>query len=287
VGGAAVTDFAEDFVAGGALLGGLERADGSYLNTLSASSISMLLTCPEKFRLSYMLQRWPKANAATTLGHAYHHALQRNFEQKVYSKRDLTQDEVLDAYDEGWGQALDREQILWRDDDPGATKTLGAEMVKIYHRLLSPLVHPIAVEERFEQVIADCPLPLVGRVDLMEAGRIVDRKTDKQGATKAKPEWRVQALCYLAAFPGKDFAWHVQSKNGALRTYGPEKNKGLILHGTPGKVRTGRMLVQKAWESLQDYYGRYGLDEPWPGVALAHPYACFSCSHRSGCVYWT
>lgn len=279
---------ADDFASGGALLGGVERADGTYMNQLSASSISTLLTCPEKFRLSYLLQRWPRASAATTLGHAYHHALQRNFAQKLFSGKDLPVSDVLDAYAEGWGQALDKEDIAWRKDDPGATKTLGAEMVRIYHKQLSPTVQPLAVEERFERPVPGVPLPVVGRVDLIEIGmRIIDRKTDKQGATQPRSEWRVQALTYMAAFPKHDFAWHVQSKQGKLRTYGPKKNPKLVMHNTPGKRRSAQLLVLRAWEMLEDFYSRYGLDQPWPGVALAHPYACTTCSHRSGCVWWT
>jgi hypothetical protein len=281
-----VNDWADDFATGGGnLFGGVERVDGKFLNTLSASSISTLMTCPEKFRLSYLLLKWPKASSATTLGHAYHYALQRNFEQKVYSQKDLPIADVLDAYDEGWGQALDQD-INWRDDDQGAIKTLGAEMLRGYHAKLSPTVQPIAVEEYFERLIPGVPVPLIGRIDLMAEGMIVDRKTDKQGATKARPEWRVQALCYLSAFPGQNFAWHVQSKNGALRTYGPDKNPGLLLHNTPGTQRTAQRLVVSAWEMLSDYYARYGLEQPWPGVALTHPYACFGCSHRQKCVWW-
>lgn len=276
---------AEDFASGGSLLGGLERADGTYLNTLSASSIAKLMTCPEQFRLSYLLQRWGKASAATTLGNAYHYALQRNFEQKMFSDEDLPIRDVLDAYEEGWGKALD-EDIAWKKDDPGATKTLGMEMLKKYHYQLSPTVHPVAVEERFEIPVPGVSLPLVGRIDVLEPGRILDRKTAKQGATKASPEWRVQGLVYMAAYPKHDFAWHVQSKQGSLRCYGPEKYKGLTLFNTPGKQRTARKVVLAAWEMLQDYYDRYGLDQPWPGVALVHPYACMSCSHRSGCVWW-
>ena len=119
----------------------------------------------------------------------------------------------------------------------------------------------------------------------METGRIIDRKTDKSGATKARNEWRVQARCYMAAYPEHDFAWHVQSKSGKLRTYGPEKYPGLLLRSTPGKRRTARLLVKSAWEMLTDFYERYGLHQPWPGVALVHPYACSNCSHRSSCVW--
>src|SRR5262245_25825363 len=192
--------FDADFASAGPLLGGLERADGTWLNTLSASSISTLLTCPEQFRLSYLLLRWPKASAATVLGQAYHYALQRNFEQKVFSGKDLPVGDVLAAYDRGWGLALDRDDVWWKQDDPAATKTLGAEMVKIYHRLLSPTVQPVGVEERFERPISGVPLPLVGRVDLHTADHVIlDRKTAKTGATQPKPEWRVQALVYMAA----------------------------------------------------------------------------------------
>lgn len=282
-----------DFSAGGALLGGVERSDGTYLNTLSASSISTLLTCPEQFRLSYLLQRWGRKNAALQLGNAYHYALQKNFEQKVFSREDMDLDALQAAYEEGWAKALEEGEVSWRDDDPGATKTLGFEMLRVYIRTLAREVHPIAVEERFEIPIPDVPVPLVGRIDLLDGGipgrirtRIIDRKTDRQGVTKMRPEWRVQALCYFAGFPKYDFAWHVQSKQGTLRTYGPERNVGLVLYNTPGKQKAARLLVQRAWDTLTDYYERYGLEQPWPGVALAHPYACFSCSHRSGCVWW-
>lgn len=281
-----MSDSASDFAVGGALLGGFERIDGSYLNSLSASSISTLLTCPEKFRLSYLHKKWPRASAATALGHAYHYALQQNLEQKVFSGKDLWIGDLLREYERGWSKALD-EDIWWKDDDPEETRQLGAEMLKIYHRMLSPSVKPIAVEERFEVPIPGVDLPLTGRIDTMEEGRILDRKTQKQGATKASPEWRVQGLVYMAAYPRHDVAWHVQAKTGNLRTYGPEKNKGLILYNTPGKQRSAWALVKAAWETLQDLYARYGLERPWPGTALVHPYACFSCSHRSGCVWWT
>lgn len=265
---------------------GIRKADGNFISQLSPSAISLLFTCPEKFRLTRLLQRPEKASGAIVLGSAYHHARQLNYEQKLTSGKDLPLQDVFAAYDQGWGLALAAQEIVWGKEDAGALKTLGAEMVKIYHRKLSPRVQPIAVEERFAALVPGVPLALVGRVDVIdEDGTIIDTKTDKEGATQPRPEWRVQALCYMAAFPEHDFAWHVHSKSGTLRLYWPEKYPKLRLGWTPAKRRTAELVVRGAWDMLSDFYRRYGLEQPWPGTALTNPYACRQCSQRSSCVW--
>lgn len=261
------------------------RADGTTLHTLSASAISRLLTCPEQYRQSYMLGNWPRPLWFTVLGSAYHHARRINYEQKVFSGEDLPIDEVLTAYAEGWIHAL-RDDIQWRDQDSAEAFSIGADMTRVYHEKVSPTVKPVAVEERFELKVPGVPLLVKGVIDVRDERMVlIDTKTQDKGAKQPKPDWRPQAFIYCAARPGYDFEWHVQSR-GNLACWTPLNAPQLRMANTAPRRRAAERLVQHAYSLLVDLYGRYGLDEPWPGNGLVHGFACKGCSYRSRCFWW-
>lgn len=265
----------------------LEREGGDPLRTLSPSAISTLLTCPEKYRQGYMLGNWAKPSGHTVLGNAYHHARRRNYEQKVYSGEDLPMEELLDAYDQGWTLAVERDEVAWRDLDPDATYQLGVAMSRKYHETVSPLVTPVGVEERLEFSVDGVPLVIRGVVDVRTAEMtILDTKTDAKGAKQPKPEWRPQAMIYLAAWPEYDFEWHVHSKGGKLDIWTPRQSKELRWSNTNGRRRAAEMIVAQAWNTLSDLYERYGIHHPWPGNGLVHGFACKGCTHRARCPWW-
>ena len=265
----------------------IERADGERLRSLSASSISRLLTCPEQFRQSYILGRWPPANGNTVLGNAYHSARQTNYEQKIYSGHDLPWKEVGDAYHAGWKKAAS-EEVVWRDADQNELYWLGFEMSRLYHVHVSPNVQPVAVEEWFELEVPGVPVPVRGKIDVRDAGAMIDTKTDAKGAKQPQPGWRPQAYIYCAARPGYDFEWHVHSKGGKLLIWTPQSPGAAGLHfaNTRARRTAAETMVRHAWQLLVHLYTSYGIDDVWPGNGLVHGFACKFCFYKSKCAYW-
>jgi len=263
------------------------RHDGEPLYQLSASSISTLLTCPEKFRISYLHGIWPKSSGATVLGNAYHHARQVNYEQKVFSGADLPPQAIGAAYDEGWQNAVS-DEIQWRDSDPLELWALGKRMALQYHEKISPSVVPVAVEERFKLEIPGVGVPVVGRIDVRDATTMIDTKTQDKGAKKPEPGWRPQAFLYCAARPGYDFEWHVHAKSGQTVIWTPRMKdaKGLRFANTSARRHAAEQIARHAWGLLVHLYDSYGIQQPWPAHGLVHGFACKWCSYKGRCWGW-
>lgn len=265
----------------------LEVEPTTPLQTLSPSAIKTFLGCPERFRRSYLKREWEPMGAALLLGRAYHHARQHNYEQKIWSGEDLPVRDVLQAFHAGWERELNHDVKWKKTDKPEMLRQIGAQMTEVYHRQISPTVHPVAVEERFHVEIPGVGVPFVGRVDVRTAeGRILDTKTSTKPKTEPEAEWRIQAMGYMAALPAYDFAWHVQTKDKGFPVNTPATHPKLLMVNTPSRRAAAALLVRTVWTQVSALYAEYGVDEPWSGAGLSG-FSCRICPFWSTCPYWT
>jgi len=276
---------------GGPSGGNVLRARGDAINSLSPTAVATFLTCPEKYRQSYLLGNWGPTYPAMVLGSAYHHALRMNDEQKQWSGTDVGLAELATFYEDGWNQAASSNGIEWGKADADEVYDLGWRMALSYFQSVSCDVFPVGVEERVWWRVDGVPVPIVGYLDVRHEHdgqrRIIDRKTiDKTGRMQSpKPSWRVQALIYMTAFASFDFEWHVHGKDAPGRVLTPTGTPSLLLRNTRARRETAETLVRMAWTQMEELSGRYGHGQPWPG-AIVQGDTCGRCSYRRRCYWW-
>lgn len=268
----------------------------TQLDHISASSIKMAVRCEEQWRQRYVLGRKEAPNLAMLAGFADHAAVELDMTQKIITDENLPVSEVQGAFLQTLERRVDElggiNEVRVKDADTPQAKTRvyddvrarGQNLVGVYSRYTSPLISPISVEEEFSLDVADLPVKVVGRLDLVanmlldEVGpRIIDRKRRARGTRKIEPEWWLQARVYQLA---RDLPheWHI-----SVDTSKPYVLSGEELTVQP-KTRslTERMLHQVV-AKIGFLYQRYGPDEPWPATGMMHPWACGYCGFRPDC----
>jgi hypothetical protein len=185
------------------------------LDHLSVSSLDLYSRCPEKWRRRYIDHEPDRPSAKMILGGAAGAALVQSFGLQIERGMGLSTDELLDEFSSEWEDRLEREDIDFEKETPGALKDSAVAALRVYHRQLAPDVIPASVERPFELSWPGCPFDLIGFIDLETAdGGLVDFKTTgkRWGAEKAGAE--LQPTVYLAAKraegnPAAGFAYHL------------------------------------------------------------------------------
>lgn len=256
---------------------------------LSASSLGLLQRCPEQWRRRYLLFERDRLNGAIVWGAADHYAHEVNFRQKITSHEDLPLEDVKQAFATGFDEktAEGNGEVDWGDDKPGEMKDAGVKLAAAYHQHVSPLVQPVAVEERFEIDVPGVPVPLVGFMDVRTAGEAIERKTSGRKEVVPKPRWRIQGLIYQLANQ-TPVDWHVSTKTKTPAVYTPANEPGLRLADSRAGL-TERLVLNLA-QQIVSLHDTYGPDDPWPG-AITDDWACLYCPHGprglANCHWWS
>lgn len=177
------------------------------LNHLSASSVRLLLSCPEKWRRRYLEGEYEPSSPSQLVGSAVHRAEGENFAQKAVSGRDRLVQDVLDAYSDEWDmareEAQDKAGVEWEDEKPGRVKDSGVRVLSEFHRTVARRIQPAAAEQRFEIQIPGVEWTFVGYRDVDEtSGDIADLKVRSQERGIVTPEEAaedLEATAYLFA----------------------------------------------------------------------------------------
>jgi hypothetical protein len=160
-------------------------------------------------------------------------------------------------------------------------------MTLLYHEFAAPSVQPIAVESRFSERLPGVPVPIVGYIDVETQTTLVERKTTKTKLKVPKPNWLLQGRLYSMVYE-KPVEWQLVTRQVTPQLVLPEDEPGLRL-GDSHPDATIRMVQQAAY-MLEDFWFRYGPDNPWPLHGLAHPYQCSFCfagpKYGASCVAW-
>lgn len=249
---------------------------------LSASSLNMLAICPRQFQQRYILHKKEPPSQAQVVGSSFHTAIEHNYRQKQVSYEDLPIDDVIDFYhDEAWPQAVDdaggEDSVKWWAQKDA--KLTGALMVTSYRREICPTIQPQEVEYQFSVKVQDTPVPVVGRIDVIDAETIIDLKTSKRKVSKMKPGWRNQGRVYQLVTP-RNAAFHVVTNKGENVTGDFE-----IRYSYLAWLETEKWVAQLA-ETANHLYRTYGADTDWPTTGTAHDWRCDWCGYRKDCPAW-
>jgi hypothetical protein len=279
------------------------KVEASYwpeeIDHLSASSVSMLIRCPEQFRRVYIKGQRRRPSAASIWGKSDHAAVAYNYEQKIDSGEDLPVREVMEKFVERAEHFIEEggDEIDWREENPTTAsdkiRRQGSDLVACYQAQVAPVTMPELVEEPFRLEDPLFPVPLVGYTDLIandwlaisqQLGsnrRLIERKTVAMAKRKPDPEWAVQARLYqlIHKLP-LEFQLSVKSTNPKV-LIDPEA----YLQNVRPAAQT-KAMVRGMMETLKGYYNVHGPDNPWPGYGQFHTWACGYCGFRPDCYWW-
>jgi putative RecB family exonuclease len=150
--------------------------------TVSASRLALFLACRLKFYYRYVAKIDKAKSAALHVGTTVHTVLSL-WNKARWKGSPLTAEQIDTAYSRAWDDQ-EAEPINWEDDnEQDAEKQLGRKLLKAYFQQtpILPNSKPDAVEVSIEADLAAHGLPkLIGILDLVQDGKIVDFKTTGQ-----------------------------------------------------------------------------------------------------------
>lgn len=235
------------------------------------------IQCPESWRQRYVLHQHEKQSGDQFLGTVDHAAHEANFRQKMVTGEDLSLDEIKRIYIDKWTETIDEEgEPNWREADPGDMYERGLNAVELYHRVVSPTIQPVAVEQRFDFQIAGLPFPVIGYLDILTKDRVIDRKTAKSKLSKPKAGWRLQAKVYSYATE-LPVEYQIVTKQVTPQLVTAQDAPGLLLM-PPQRQGTEQLILATA-RMLNDHFCRYGPDNPWPTLGQLHDWLCGYCRY--------
>jgi len=160
-------------------------------------------------------------------------------------------------------------------------------MALTYAEKALPSIEPVAVEQRVEVKLAAMP-PIVGYVDVIEEGKIRERKTTNKKVTKPTSKWRFQGRVYQFIL-GLPVEWDVLTRQAEPQLYTAQEFPELRMDFTD-RSNTER-LIRDIYLQMQDLWMRRGDIEAWPQTGFFDPWLCQFCSigpkYGATCGAWS
>ena len=253
------------------------RKDGELIDHLSPSSLSRFMSCPESWRLHYLIGEPEPQNIYAAWGICHHEALAENYLWKIETGYDLPEINVVTIFTDQLKELVtDNPDLDWRKETPERVAKVGVSLIRCYMRSVSPLVRPLHVEKE-HNLSEGFPVPIRMILDLETSEDIIDYKTASRPRKTASPSWLLQAACYQLAVK-KPLAWHV-----AVKQEPPFVLTSIKQDYSPARCEDTRRTILFLCSQIQNLYDRYGTDEEWPGTGM-HLEECWKCSFDP--CYW-
>ena len=167
---------------------------------LSYSQINTYRTCPMRYYFRYIKGLKIPPPWAIPLGKSVHQGIGYNLKQKIQTRQDLPLPQVLDAYDFAF-ESQTQGEVDWQDKKRGMVKDMGVGLVGVHHRDCSPLVQPIAVEDKVKIPFENVDYCFLAYLDLIDENSIIiDLKTSQKSPNKAKAVTSDQLTAYALAY---------------------------------------------------------------------------------------
>jgi len=177
------------------------------ISHLSWTQLNMLWRCPRQYEYRYVKGIILPPSAFVFLGGAVHIPIERNYQQKVTSQKDLPLKDVLDIFSDSWDkrEASEIQEVDWEDKQEHQLKDLGAELVKLYQKRIAPRVQPLAASQEIIKPI-DENFSFVSVLDLLlSEAEVADIKVSATKVGK-KADQDMQPTAYAFAL-GKPINW--------------------------------------------------------------------------------
>jgi len=261
------------------------RLSGFHLPTdhLSATQLSVAITCPEQYRLRYLKHEPERLNIQKLVGSAFHGAIADNWRWKLANGNDLPERAALERLMGAWDDTIEREgEPEWKEP-PQQLFQASSLMLTSYLDSEAPAIQPLATETWFEERVSGIPVPVTGVVDCETRSRILETKTTPAKVTTPKPRWRLQARMYQLSLR-KPVEHQIVTRQATPKIYTSASEPGLLSPVADPDQTV--LILNRAVATLNDYYARWGADEPWPPSGIHHDWLCKYCSFVPKCFAW-
>lgn len=279
----------------------LPRSAGDWPAVLpdhfSASSLTMWHRCREQFRFRYVEGRKEPPKGYQVWGSADSAAAEYNYAQKIESHEDVPVSEVEEAFVDAVDIYVDllggESEVDWDTSAKSSAdvKDNGVKLAALYHEQVAPRILPVAAEQRFEILVPDIQVPVIGYPDVETDAVVIERKTASKKFPNNAPagNYVAQVRIYQLARP-KPVDFHVSTKTKLPAVYTPADVDGERLevpYSAATNERTERWIQTTIRGILSDLE-TFGPDGPWPGSEALMNTPCGWCGFRTtGCPWWT
>ena len=251
------------------------------LGSVSASRLSLFHACRLRFFFRHVLGlRRPKA-AALHLGASVHQTL-RAWNRARWQRQESSFGSMYAAFEEAWIMRQADEPVAWEDPtEQEQQKQVGWRLLETFFRETSLVTagKPEAVEVRVEADLSSHGLPrLVGVLDLVQDGRIIDFKTVGQTPTSEKAvllhSTQIAAYSLL-------YRENTGQQEAAVELHHLVKLKQprLVVIGLPAAIEA---QITRLYRVIESYVR--GLERqdfvPSPGLH------CATCEFQRECAAW-
>jgi CRISPR/Cas system-associated exonuclease Cas4 (RecB family) len=242
---------------------------------VSASRLSLYLSCRLKYFFRYVLQLQKPKTAALHVGSSVHAAL-KAWNKARWREQPLTLKQLHDEFSKAWS---DQGQPVEWDGEEQAEQSTAWKLIEIYTRQANPAAKPDFVEVPVEADLTSEGLPvLIGILDLVQGGVIVDYKTSGQtpNPERVAHTTEVQTSIYSLLYrhnTGKE------EQGVELHHLVKTKNPKVVITQLPPMTEQKQSRLFSLMESYVE-----GLDRrdfvPSPGMQ------CASCEFFNECKAW-
>ncbi len=251
---------------------------------LSPSQMNMYSRCQQAWYYRYILGMKTPPTKHLTAGSVYDDALTNNFQQKIKSKVDLTEQEILDIADTSF--SIREEETEWYGDSPAETKDTVISLLKEYVETgISEKIQPAVTQKLYDVHFEGMGWTIKGISDIEEVnGRIIDNKTTgvtpNKDINKLDQGHKLQMDIYAIA---KKYSEGITEGNLRRLDYAVKLEKPRIVQIelpplTPEDVKYFQKKVSAQFQQMELLRN----DQMKPDTNRSH----FMCSQRM-CGYWT
>lgn len=149
----------------------------------------------------YLMKIKTPSNAALTLGKAIDSAVTANLMQKIVTKKDMPEQEVIALFSDDFDKAIP--ETVWDGDSPGEQKDLGVKILKVFQNEFSPKIKPKTVQDSF-RIETDMGYAIGGTLDVTDESEFIrDMKTSAKKYSENAVSDSIQATMYDFAYETK------------------------------------------------------------------------------------
>lgn len=253
------------------------------LEHLSASSITKFLRCPRMWQDEYIFGNRGPSNSSLIIGSAVHLTLSKilRADKRVMTFEEDWRDVIEEAQPSEYrSDVLPRDSIVWKDP-PDRAYNIALKHVYDYYELVGKHLVVTETEKEIAIEVPGVPIPVIGFVDVVCPGRIIDVKTTGYFNRKPSlnPEWKLQANIYQLSDP-VPCEFHVLTRSKTDPVVVPGHPEDKLFVRPPVKEDVER-IVRQTYGKMLFMYETYG-DEPWTG-GETHEWAGRYCGVANCC----
>lgn len=151
------------------------------MEAIRVSSLNSFLDCSAKFNFQYIERIPAPGRIALAFGTSIHAALKRNYAEKIFSKKDLSPEEVISEFSDNYDTEVSTIEKFEDDEPLHFVKDAGVELLTKYQKEIAPRIQPQIVEQKIALNFDGMPYSLIGTIDLIDEDSVlIDHKTSRK-----------------------------------------------------------------------------------------------------------